>query len=85
MIYPEDDNTLIKGILGVVWVIVRDALKSNKTLEGHLATSKQFQDNVKRKGESQFIDLLRDTAKRRAWHELFENGNFPRCFRRYMF
>jgi hypothetical protein len=84
-VFPEDDDDEIKGALKLVWAIVSTALEDKNDLEGHLATFEQFLDNVERKGEREFIDSLRDMARRRALHELFQNSNCPRCFRRYVF
>jgi hypothetical protein len=82
IIYADDDSARVKEWLGVVWFIVCEALKGNAELEGRLPSLKVFQDNVEHNGESQFIDSLRDMARRNSWRDLFENGNFPKCFRR---
>ncbi|KAI0248394.1 hypothetical protein BJV78DRAFT_1354923 [Lactifluus subvellereus] len=48
------------------------------TLSGRLANINQFRANVKRKGEQQFIDLLRDMARKKSWQDLLENEVFLR-------
>jgi hypothetical protein len=79
IIRADDDSARIKQWLGVVWFVVWQALEG---VEGRLPSLKAFQDNVEHNGESQFIDSLRDMARRNSWRDLFENGNFPKCFRR---
>jgi len=83
IVFPGDGNDRVKHALDLVWAIVCGALE--KRNEKDLATLDQFQDNVKRKGEPEFIDLLRDMARRDDWHELFKNGDFPRCIRHCVF
>jgi hypothetical protein len=83
IVLPKDNDNRVKRALNLVWAVVSDTLKQRN--KGDLATLGQFRNNVKRKGEPQFFDLLRDIAGRDAWHELFENGNLPRCFRHGVF
>jgi hypothetical protein len=65
-------------ILCHVWISVHDALKRDQTLRTRLANQDEFKENVKKSGEDQFIDLLKDIAKRRSWRELLENStSFP--------
>jgi hypothetical protein len=60
--------------LDFVWVAVRDALQEDPNLKARLANENQFKENVKKKDEQQFINLLRDIAKKESWRDLLQNG-----------
>ena len=80
LISPKDDDDEIRDVLHYVWTGVRDALEQDPNLKRHLASKKEFYDNVTRKGEKTFIESLRtmaansDTQGNKAWEDLFEDG-----------
>jgi hypothetical protein len=68
----------IQRHLDNVWFAVNKALKNNKSLETRLANQEEFRANLKKSGEQQFIDLLRNMAKRKNWRDLLHNStSFP--------
>jgi len=73
-IFPEDDDDDIRGSLKLVWTAVHDALEQDPKLEGYLANQDEFLHNVKRKGEQDFIESLRDMALANSWERLFDDG-----------
>jgi len=70
IIQPDDDDD---SILGVVWFFVNKALKEGPILKPRLADEGEFRGNVQKYGEKQFIDLLKDMAKKKNWGDLLEN------------
>ena len=64
----------IQDFLPVVWALVNKYLKQDPNLRSRLAGLEEFEENVKEKGEQQFIDLLKDMAKKENWQGLLENG-----------
>jgi len=70
LIQPGDDND---SILDDVWTYVNKALKEDPILKARLADEGEFQENVQKYGEKQFIDLLKDMAKKKNWEDLLEN------------
>ena len=40
----------------------------------YLASLEEFLQNVRQKSEKEFIDLLKDMAKKKTWRDLLENG-----------
>ena len=70
----SDDDARIRRSMNAVWIIVKDALAKDLSMSTLLANQEEFQQNVKQKGEQQFIDLLRDTAEKNSWRDLLENG-----------
>ena len=73
-ISPEDDDNEIRKSLTHVWFNVQNALEQDLNLKKHLANKEEFLANIRRKGEEQFIELLRDIAKDSSWGRLFDNG-----------
>jgi len=69
-IQPGDDDD---SILGDVWTYVNKALKEDPILKTRLADEGEFQENVQKYGEKQFIDLLKDMAKKKNWGDLLEH------------
>jgi hypothetical protein len=66
-ISPEDNDEEIRGSLQYVWLAVQGALEQDLRLKKHLADKEEFFANIKRNGEKQFIELLRDMAKNSSW------------------
>jgi hypothetical protein len=73
-IRPEDDDDWIRQSLGLVFAAVRNALAEDPNRKACLASEDQFKKNVKKKDEQQFINLLRDIAKKESWRDLLQNG-----------
>ena len=76
LIQPDDDDDRIKNSLNAVWFLVNGALKTDPVLKMRLANQDEFQENVKNKGEEQFINLLKDMAEKKNWRDLLENRTF---------
>jgi len=74
IIRPGDDDARIRRSLGLVFVAVCDALAEDPNRKARLANRDQFEENVKKEGEQQFINLLRDIAKKESWRDLLQNG-----------
>ena len=73
-ISPDDNDEEIRGSLQYVWLAVQGALEQDLRLKKHLADKEEFFANIKRNGEKQFIELLRDMAKDSSWGGLFDDG-----------
>jgi hypothetical protein len=73
-IRPDDDDDWIRQSLGYVFLALRDALQEDPNRKARLASEDQFKENVKKKDEQQFINLLRDIAKKESWRDLLQNG-----------
>jgi hypothetical protein len=73
-IIKTGDDARIRRSLGHVWFTVRRALQEDPNLKARLASEDQFKENVKQNDEQQFIDLLRDIAKKQSWRDLLQNG-----------
>ena len=79
-ISPNDDDDEIKDGLKYVWLAVKGALEQDPKLEEHLASEKEFCNNVTTKGEKFFIDSLKTMAANsnihgsEAWDNLYEDG-----------
>ncbi len=72
-IRPGDDDARIRRSLGYVFVAVCDALAEDPNRKARLANRDQFEENVKQNDEQQFINLLRDIAKKGSWRDLLPN------------
>ena len=72
----SDDDARIRRSLKYVWHAVNHALAKDPSMSTLLANKEEFQQNVKQKGEQQFIELLRDIAEKNSWRDLLENGTF---------
>src|SRR5579863_7450500 len=73
------DDARIRRSLKYVWLAVNHALlilAKDPSMGTLLANKEEFQQNVKQKGEQQFIELLRDIAEKNSWRDLLENGTF---------
>jgi hypothetical protein len=76
-ISPEHDD---EDIIAVVWAIVRTAFLCDPKMKNRLASNEEFCENVKRKGQNNFLESLRamaansDTQGLKAWEDLFEDG-----------
>jgi hypothetical protein len=53
--------------LGHVFVTVHNVLQKDPNLKARLANEDQFKENVKKKGEQQFTNLLGNIAKKESW------------------
>jgi hypothetical protein len=73
-IKTDDDDDWIRQSLYFVFILVRGALEEDPNLKARLANKDQFKENVKKKDEQQFINLLRDIAKKESWQDLLQNG-----------
>ena len=73
IIQPDDSDKVVLRALGTVWFNVNEALKEDPILKTRLADKDEFQKNVQKYGEKQFIDLLKDIAKKTNWGDLLEN------------
>jgi hypothetical protein len=67
----SDDR--VKSRLGIVWVAVNHALKTDDKLEP-LANQEEFRANVEKEGEQQFIKLLKGMATTKTWTDLLDNS-----------
>jgi hypothetical protein len=74
LIQPGDDDDRIQDSLETVWCNVHKALKEDSIMKPRLADEDGFKKNVQTYGEKQFIDLLKDMAKKKNWQDLLENG-----------
>jgi hypothetical protein len=72
-IEPDDDDDDIQYSLVTVWFNVNEALKEDPILKTRLADKGEFVENVEKYGEKQFIDLLKDMAKKKNWGDLLDN------------
>jgi hypothetical protein len=77
LVRPDDDDAEIRHFLSGVWNIVKGALAKDLEVIERLADGDEFEANVKREGERKVIELLRNTAKRGSWLDLFESRT---CF-----
>ena len=73
-IQPDNDDNQIREFLDLVWIAVHKALEQHPELRENLADEAGFLKNVKRRGEKEFFDSLRDMAKTGSWAALFEDG-----------
>jgi hypothetical protein len=70
---PDYDDATIRRRLGSVHFIVHLTLSEDLEVIERLADGDEFEANVEREGERKVIELLRDTAKRGSWPDLFES------------
>jgi hypothetical protein len=70
-IQPDDTDHNIRQGLVLIWASVRAALLKDQRLRLRIANEDEFKGKA---GDPQFIDLLKDIAKRQSWRELLENG-----------
>lgn len=64
----------IRYFLAHVWLDVKLAFENGPKPKGNLADMEEFVENVKLKGEWEFIDSLKAMAESGDWAGLFENG-----------
>jgi hypothetical protein len=64
-------------ILDQLFFFVHRALSQYPELSGVIANREDYDANVKRQGEEQFLELVRDSARRNSWRDLFHNGISP--------
>jgi len=69
-----DEDAHILLFLNSIWFTVHRALSEDKILSPRLANQAQFRANVDKIGETSFIKLLKDTASRKSYQDLIENG-----------
>jgi hypothetical protein len=70
-IQSDDTDHNIRQGLALIWVSVQEALSKDQRLRLRIANEDEFKGKA---GDPQFIDLLKDIAKRQSWRELLENG-----------
>jgi hypothetical protein len=63
-------------ILSDVWFYVYGKLSQYPTISGSIANEDEFHANVKRKGEKEILELVKDSASRNSWLDLIHNGIF---------
>ena len=73
LIRTDDDDDCVLESLDIVFVSVRNALQEDPNRKARLANEDQFKENVKKEGEQQFFNLLRDIAKKGSWRDLLPN------------
>jgi hypothetical protein len=73
LIRTDDDDDCVLEFLDYVFFAVRNALQEDPNRKARLANEDQFKENVKKEGEQQFINLLRDIAKKGSWRDLLPN------------
>ena len=73
-IQATDRDDYIKKRLQFVLLAVNEALSDDPKMKKYLASPDEFLQNVTQKGEKEFIDLLKDMAKKKSWRDLLENG-----------
>ncbi|KAK2463837.1 hypothetical protein APHAL10511_004142 [Amanita phalloides] len=75
----RNDDDRIRTSLGLVWTIVREALKQDPYLREYLASKEIYRANIKRIGENKFIRFLRELANEEnldSWKRLLEHDVF---------
>jgi hypothetical protein len=77
LVRTDYDDATIRRRLGSVHHIVDLTLSHDPEIIERLARRDEFVANVEREGEKKVIELLRDTAKRGSWLDLFESRT---CF-----
>ena len=50
----------------------------DQELHGRLASQREYRNNVEHFGEDNFIELLRNTAEKKMWKDLFQHSAL--CF-----
>ena len=61
-------------ILALVWSVVQGTLSKYPEISGVIVNQEEFNDNVNRQGEKEFLELVRDSSRRR---DLLHSGMFP--------
>jgi hypothetical protein len=61
-------------ILALVWSVVQGTLSKYPEISGVIANQEEFNANVKRQGEKEVLELVRDSSRRR---DLLYSGIFP--------
>jgi hypothetical protein len=74
IIDPSEPDDVIRESLVAVWAYVTNALSEDPVRKETLANQTEFQENVNKGGEEQFIHLLKDMAKRKTWQGLPGNS-----------
>jgi hypothetical protein len=74
LIRTDDDDDCVLESLDYVFFSVRNALQEDPNRKARLANEDQFKENVNKAGEQQFINLLKDIAKKKSWRDLLQNG-----------
>ena len=70
----EDDDNEIQGILDIVWVIVRDALKDDARLKAQLENRNGGMPRGRTIDSLRAMSTNSDTQGSKAWKDLFEDG-----------
>jgi hypothetical protein len=73
-IRPDDDDDWIHQSLGHVFLALCDPLQEDLNRKARLANEDQLKENINKAGEQQFINLLKDIAKKKSWQDLLQNG-----------
>jgi hypothetical protein len=73
LVCPDHDDATIRRRLDTVHDLIVLTLSHDPEVIERLADSDEFKTNVQREGENKVIELLRDTAKRTSWVDLFES------------
>jgi hypothetical protein len=64
-------------ILNALWQVVHTTLSPYPKIRGSIANQEEFHSNIKRQGEKDFLELVKNSARRNSWSDLLHNGIFP--------
>ena len=70
----DDPDVLI---LNLLLLVVHTTLSQYPEIGGSIVNQEEFHANVKRQGEKEFLELVKDSARRKSWRDLLHNGIFP--------
>ena len=70
---PDYDDATIRRHLRNIRYLIYHTLSDDLEVIERVADRDEFKANVEREGEDNVIELLRDTAKRESWLDLFES------------
>lgn len=73
LVQPDDKDAHIRRSLGLVYQVVKDLLSQDQQFFGRVATSDEYETNVKHFGEDRFIGLLKNTVEKDYW-TLFQHS-----------
>ena len=74
IIHNDDSYDDIRRSFDLVFFLVRNLLSEDKQFRGRLASEDEYQSNVKDFNEDNFVQLLKDAAKKKNWDDLFHHS-----------
>ena len=74
IIHNDDSYDDIRRSFDLVFFLVRNLLSEDKQFRGRLASEDEYQSNVKDFNEDNFVQLLKDAAKKKKWDDLFHHS-----------